>query len=108
MTPEEFMGVNFNKPLKPSYYSSNGHDLFDRFETGLLTSDEVRGFYKGNVIKYLIRYQNKNGVEDLNKAATYLDRLTKFEQKISNQKSAEALNRISERTDNSDWRLYDD
>lgn len=69
--------------IKPDYYQLNDSkdDLFSFFEKGLLTTDEARGFYKGNVIKYVTRYQDKNGVEDLEKAQTYLDQLTKFEEK---------------------------
>ena len=66
--------------LKPDYYKGkDGHDLFDRFESGLLTPDEVVGFYKGNVIKYLTRFKEKNGLEDLKKARVYLTRLIGFE-----------------------------
>ena len=66
--------------LKPDYYKGkDGHDLFDRFEHGLLTPDEVVGFYKGNVIKYLTRFKEKNGLEDLKKARVYLTRLIGFE-----------------------------
>lgn len=32
-------------------------------------------YYEGNVLKYLARYKNKNGVEDLMKAQWYLTRL---------------------------------
>jgi hypothetical protein len=38
------------------------------------------GFLAGNVIKYLARYQNKNGVEDLKKARHYLDKLIEVEE----------------------------
>ena len=66
--------------LKPDYYKGkDGRDLFDRFESGLLTPDEVVGFYKGNVIKYLTRHKEKNGLEDLKKARVYLTRLIGFE-----------------------------
>lgn len=66
--------------LKPDYYKGkDGRDLFDRFEHGLLTPDEVVGFYKGNVIKYLTRFKEKNGLEDLRKARVYLTRLIVFE-----------------------------
>lgn len=57
-------------------------DLFDRFEGGLMPVDQVRGFYIGNVIKYVTRYQGKNGVQDLEKAATYLQQLTGFERSL--------------------------
>ena len=33
------------------------------------------GYLEGNVIKYVSRYRNKNGVEDLRKAQHYLDKL---------------------------------
>lgn len=66
--------------LQPDYYKGkDGRDLFDRFEHGLLTPDEVVGFYKGNVIKYLTRFKEKNGLEDLRKARVYLTRLIGFE-----------------------------
>lgn len=67
--------------LRPAYYKGkDGKDLFARFESGLLTKEQVQGFYVGNVMKYITRYQGKNGVEDLKKARTYLDRLIEFEE----------------------------
>ena len=32
-----------------------------------------QGYYLGNVIKYILRSPNKNGIEDLKKAKVYLD-----------------------------------
>ena len=40
-----------------------------------MEKDEFRGFAKGNVIKYVWRYEDKNGLEDLKKARWYLDLL---------------------------------
>lgn len=40
-----------------------------------MTAEQLEGFYRGNVIKYLARYPNKGGVEDLKKARHYLDKL---------------------------------
>lgn len=36
-------------------------------------------FIQGNVIKYLMRYKDKNGIEDLKKAKHYIDLLIEFE-----------------------------
>lgn len=36
-------------------------------------------YYSGNILKYLLRYKYKNGVEDLEKAAHYLEYLIKKE-----------------------------
>ena len=37
------------------------------------------GFIAGNVIKYVVRYKNKNGLEDLKKARHYIDLLIEWE-----------------------------
>lgn len=74
--------------IEPDYYQNNGKDLLDRFEEGLLTKDEVRGFYKGNIIKYTVRYKDKNGIEDLNKIQTYIERLAQFEEEVIKRESA--------------------
>lgn len=74
-------GMESMTKLRPDYYKGkDGKDLFARFESGLLTKEQVHGFYVGNVMKYITRYQGKNGVEDLKKARTYLDRLIRFEE----------------------------
>ncbi len=42
------------------------------------------GYLEGNIIKYVSRYKEKNGIEDLIKASHYLDKLievTRNEQK---------------------------
>jgi hypothetical protein len=39
------------------------------------------GYMEGAVIKYLTRWRNKNGVEDLKKARHYLDLLIEMETK---------------------------
>lgn len=45
------------------------------------------GFYVLNLVKYVRRYKGKNGIEDLKKARTYLDRLIEFEEKPASYKS---------------------
>ena len=37
------------------------------------------GFLEGNVVKYVTRHTKKNGLEDLNKARHYLDKLIEVE-----------------------------
>jgi hypothetical protein len=54
----------------PEYYRGDGgmqpFDVIDAF--GL-------DFYEGNIIKYVCRWRKKNGIEDLYKARTYLNKL---------------------------------
>lgn len=68
--------------LRKNYYkTSDDKDLFDLFESGLLKNTE--SFYIGNIIKYIFRFHDKNGVDDLKKARTYLDRLIQVNEKQS-------------------------
>lgn len=47
------------------------------------------GFCAGNVIKYVCRYKNKNGIEDLKKAKHYLELLIEIEEnEYSNSSSS--------------------
>ena len=38
------------------------------------------GFFDGNALKYLMRYRDKGGVEDLKKAIHYIEKLIEMEQ----------------------------
>ena len=72
--------------LRPDYYKGkNGKDLFDMFEEEF-PREWTTGFYVLNLVKYVRRYKGKNGVEDLEKAKTYIDRLIQFEEKSENGK----------------------
>ncbi|MEY8441824.1 DUF3310 domain-containing protein [Lactobacillaceae bacterium 24-114] len=67
--------------MTPAYYQgTDNKDLLSRFSEGMMTPNEFRGFCKGNIVKYTTRYESKGGVEDLEKAKTYLERLILFEQ----------------------------
>ena len=39
------------------------------------------GFMEGNAIKYLVRWRNKGGIEDLKKAKHYIEMLLEMEAK---------------------------
>lgn len=38
-------------------------------------------FIQGNIIKYVVRYKDKNGIKDLEKAKHYIEILIEFERK---------------------------
>ncbi len=48
----------------------------------MLSIEELRGFFRGNSLKYRWRYRLKNGVEDLRKAEWYEKKLLKLEEAI--------------------------
>ncbi|WP_412080584.1 DUF3310 domain-containing protein [Streptococcus gordonii] len=66
--------VEEDKVNNPNHYKGKfGLEAIEvvRNFAGNLTA--VQGFYWGNAIKYLLRFQGKNGLEDLKKARKNLD-----------------------------------
>ena len=55
--------------INPDHYGNSGIDVIDFCQANNLD------FMQGNVIKYVFRYKNKNGLEDLEKAKEYIDRM---------------------------------
>lgn len=63
-----------DNPISPNHYARFRIQPLDFIQANKL------GFAVGNVIKYVCRYDAKNGLEDLRKARSYLDRLIKDEE----------------------------
>ena len=58
----------------PSHYTQGRFEVIDVIEDSL-TDDGFEGYCVGNIMKYVMRYRHKNGLEDLKKARWYLERL---------------------------------
>lgn len=58
----------------PSHYTQGRFEVIDVIED-TLTGEGNEGYCVGNILKYVMRYRHKNGIEDLRKARWYLDRL---------------------------------
>ena len=60
----------------PKHYADTdgGIECIEAIEASM-TMEAFKGFLKGNVQKYVWRYSQKNGNEDLKKAKWYLERL---------------------------------
>ena len=78
VTEDEMTKPNINDILDnvehPSHYCRGGIECIDAIEASL-GKDEFTGFLRGNIIKYVWRYKDKNGLEDLKKAQWYLNKL---------------------------------
>lgn len=63
--------MNYDNVNNPKHYAmANKHLVLEPIDIC-----EKYSFCQGNAIKYLLRYENKNGVEDLKKALWYLNRI---------------------------------
>jgi len=58
----------------PPHYNDGEIECIDAIEASM-TKEAFRGYLKGNMLKYLWRYENKGGKEDLDKANWYLTKL---------------------------------
>jgi hypothetical protein len=59
----------------PSHYNSGGIEAITALEASM-APEAYAGYLKGNIMKYLWRYEKKaKPIEDLKKARWYLDRL---------------------------------
>ena len=56
---------------KQDHYTNNGIQPIQIMKANM-TKEKYRGFLEGNILKYPLRYEDKNGLEDLKKAKTYL------------------------------------
>lgn len=56
----------------PNHYIKGGLECIKVIKAQL-TKEQYQGYLYGNVLKYMWRWQDKNGLEDLRKAAKYLE-----------------------------------
>ena len=62
------------------YVSDSGIEVFDVQEAFIHELKGMAASYWCNIVKYILRFQRKNGVEDLKKAKYYLEKLIEEEQ----------------------------
>ena len=57
----------------PPHYNQQKVECIDAIQS--VTDDGFEFYLQGNILKYIWRYRYKNGVEDLQKAQWYLNKL---------------------------------
>lgn len=72
-TPDNIDMVNH----PPHYQADNGMEVINVIESYTDGLMGIEATDTGNVIKYICRWKNKNGLEDLKKAKWYLEHLIK-------------------------------
>lgn len=69
--------VKTNDPVNPNHYKRGGIECIDALKSATIGKSGIEAVCTANVIKYLWRYEEKNGLEDIHKAQWYLNRLEK-------------------------------
>ena len=57
----------------PPHYNASKIETIDMIESA--TEHGFEYYLQGNIIKYMVRYRHKNGIQDLKKAQWYLNKL---------------------------------
>ena len=63
----------------PAHYTQGSMELREVLEAKY--GENVAYFYRMNIEKYITRYEHKGGIQDLEKAAKYLQFLTDLERR---------------------------
>lgn len=61
--------------INPTHYTRGAVECIDAIEAATVDKRGIEAACTANVIKYLWRYEAKNGIEDVKKARWYLERL---------------------------------
>lgn len=63
---------------QPNHYTVGGIEVIE-YIRAKLTNEQLKGYYTGNLLKYLSRADHKGGLEDYKKAQVYLKWLIELE-----------------------------
>lgn len=64
--------------INPAHYKTGKVECIDALEAATVGKTGIEAVCTANVIKYLYRYEAKNGLEDVKKAQWYLNRLIAY------------------------------
>lgn len=84
-----FQGVSDVDNINPKHYKYGRFECIDVMEDITKDLTGLNAICTGNVLKYIWRWKNKNGLEDLKKARWYLDTLinsVEFEENVPKPK----------------------
>lgn len=64
-----------NDSINPNHYKRGGMEAIDIIKAFTSNLIGIEATDTGNILKYILRWKEKNGVEDLKKAKWYLEHL---------------------------------
>jgi len=63
--------------INPQHYQNGKVECIDALDSSTVGKTGIEAVCTANIIKYLWRYEAKNGLEDVKKASWYLNKLIK-------------------------------
>ena len=71
--------------INPQHYKQGSVECIDALEAATINKTGIEAVCTANIIKYLWRYEAKNGIEDVEKSLWYLQRLLTHLEKVVNE-----------------------
>ena len=71
----ECIGQDFDVVNHPSHYTKGRIECIDAIDSATTGKSGIEAVCVANIIKYLYRYEEKNGLEDVKKAKWYINKL---------------------------------
>ena len=71
----ECIGQDIDVFIHPSHYTKGRIECIDAIDSATTGKSGIEAVCVANIIKYLYRYEEKNGIEDVKKAKWYLNKL---------------------------------
>ena len=74
VSEEDVMSTDKDYQVGGDHYAKQPIQPWDYMEA-CMSEEEFKGYLRGNVIKYVSRYDKKGGLQDIDKAMHYLEKL---------------------------------
>lgn len=75
LQPINLWSLKMSDNINPSHYQQGDVECIDALEAATVNLQGIKAVCTANAIKYLWRWEEKNGREDLEKAVWYIQRL---------------------------------
>lgn len=72
---EDYANALRNDPVNPDHYRQGKVECIDALEAATMNLKGIEAVCTANAIKYLWRWKEKNGAEDLHKAQWYITKI---------------------------------
>lgn len=72
---DRYREVYMDEKINPQHYRNGGIECIDAIKAATVHKTGIEAVCTANAIKYLWRYESKNGLEDVKKAQWYINRL---------------------------------
>ena len=74
----EMERIKSDNVCHPKHYNQGGIECIDCIKSATVGKVGIEAFCVGNAIKYLFRYEEKNGIEDVKKATLRIKQLYNY------------------------------